>query len=119
MGFFDAGYVAAAGEDDELGSDDGAGHGPGLGGAADEPPRAQPLLGRAGRARLPVTLTALGSGTVAALQPLVEGTVRVSPDGLRLHAAVRNGSGLGTEAVGALDHVSIMVDDVADTAVAR
>ncbi len=30
-----------------------------------------------------------------------------------LHAAVRNGSGLGTEAVRALDHAGIFVDDVA------
>ncbi len=43
----------------------------------------------------------------------MEGTVQVSPDGLRLHAAVRNGSGLGTEAVCAVDHAGILVDDVA------
>ncbi len=66
-----------------------------------------------GGARLSVTLTAPSPLAVAALQHLVEGTVHVSDDGRRLHAAVRNGSGLGTEAVRALDQAGVMVDDVA------
>jgi ABC-2 type transport system ATP-binding protein len=39
--------------------------------------------------------------------------VHVSDDGRRLQAAVRYGSGLGTEAVRALDRAGILVDDVA------
>jgi ABC-2 type transport system ATP-binding protein len=66
-----------------------------------------------GGARLSVTLTAAHSGAVAALQPLVEGAVHVSEDGRHLQAAVRSGSGLGTEAVRALDAAGILVDDVA------
>jgi ABC-2 type transport system ATP-binding protein len=66
-----------------------------------------------GGARLSVTLSAPSPGAVAALQPLVEGTIHVSTDGRRLHAAVRSGSGLGTEAVRVLDRAGILVDDVA------
>ena len=66
-----------------------------------------------GGARLSVTLSTPNAGAVAALQPLVEGTIHVSEDGRRLNAAVRGGSGLGTEAVRALDHAGIVVDDVA------
>jgi ABC-2 type transport system ATP-binding protein len=71
------------------------------------------LKASTGGARLTVTLAAPSPLAVAALQPLVEGTVHVSADGRRLHAAVRNGSGLGTEAVRALDRAGVLVDDVA------
>jgi ABC-2 type transport system ATP-binding protein len=66
-----------------------------------------------GGARLSVTLAAPSPVAVAALQPLVEGVIHVSDDGRRLQAAVRNGSGLGTEAVRVLDRAGVMVDDVA------
>jgi ABC-2 type transport system ATP-binding protein len=66
-----------------------------------------------GGARLVVTLTVPDPGAEAALQPIVEGAVHLSDDGRRLHAAVRNGPGLGTEAVRALDRAGILVDDVA------
>jgi ABC-2 type transport system ATP-binding protein len=71
------------------------------------------LKASTGGARLAVTLTVPDSGAVAALQPLVDGAVHVSEDGRRLHAAVRNTSGLGTQAVRALDRAGILVDDVA------
>jgi daunorubicin resistance ABC transporter ATP-binding subunit len=73
----------------------------------------QELKESTGGARLSVTLAAPSPLAVAALQPLVDGTIHVSADGRRLHAAVRTGSGLGTEAVRALDHAGVMVDDVA------
>jgi ABC-type multidrug transport system ATPase subunit len=71
------------------------------------------LKASTGGARLSVTLAAPSPAAVAALQPLVDGTVHVSADGRRLHGAVRNASGLGTEAVRALDRAGVMVDDVA------
>jgi ABC-2 type transport system ATP-binding protein len=73
----------------------------------------QQLKESIGGARLAVTLTVPDPAAVGALAPLVEGAVHVSDDGRRLHAAVRNGSGLGTEAVRALDRAGILVDDVA------
>jgi ABC-2 type transport system ATP-binding protein len=66
-----------------------------------------------GGARIVVTLTSPHSGAVAALRPVADGAVHVSSDGLRLQAAVRNGRGLATEAVRALDRAGIAVDDVA------
>jgi len=71
------------------------------------------LKKQTGGARLVVTLAAPDEGAIAALEPLVEGAVHVSEGGRRLHAPVRNGSGLGTEAVRALDRAGIAVDDVA------
>jgi ABC-2 type transport system ATP-binding protein len=66
-----------------------------------------------GGARLAITLAVPDPAAVVALRPLVEGVVHVSEDGRRLHAAVRNAPGLGTEAVRALDRAGILVDDVA------
>jgi len=71
------------------------------------------LKASTGGARLSVTLSAPNAAAVAALAPLADGAVHVSDDGRRLHAAVRHGSGLGTEAVRALDRAGILVDDVA------
>jgi ABC-2 type transport system ATP-binding protein len=73
----------------------------------------QQLKEATGGARLSVKLSAADARAVMALQPLVEGIVHVSEDGLRLHAAVRGGAGLGTAAVRALDLAGILVDDVA------
>ncbi len=66
-----------------------------------------------GGARLTVTLSAPDPAAVTALAGLVEGHVHVSDDGRRLQSAVREGSGLGTEVVRALDRAGISVDDVA------
>jgi ABC-2 type transport system ATP-binding protein len=65
-----------------------------------------------GGARLEATLTEPHPGAVAALAPLVEGTVQVSQDGRHLQAAVRSSSGLATSVVRALDAAGILVDDV-------
>jgi ABC-2 type transport system ATP-binding protein len=60
-----------------------------------------------------VTLTNPDPAAVAALQPLVDGSVHVADDGRRLSATVTSTAGLGTEAVRALDRAGILVDDVA------
>jgi ABC-2 type transport system ATP-binding protein len=73
----------------------------------------QQLKESTGGARLVVTLTAPDDQAVVALTPLVDGAVQVSSDGRSLKAAVRSRSGLGTEAVRALDLAGISVDDVA------
>ena len=65
-----------------------------------------------GGARLDVTLTGAHPGAVAALQPLVDGTVLVSDDGRRLHATIEQSSGLATAVVRTLDAAGIDVDDV-------
>jgi ABC-2 type transport system ATP-binding protein len=65
-----------------------------------------------GGARLEATLTEPHPGAVAALAPLVDGTVHVSEDGRHLQASVRSGSGLATQVVRALDSAGISVDDV-------
>jgi ABC-2 type transport system ATP-binding protein len=74
------------------------------------------LKAQTGGARLEVTLTGAGAGTeraaVAALAPLVAGSVHVSHDGRRLRAPVRSGSGLATAVVRALDDAGVTVDDV-------
>jgi ABC-2 type transport system ATP-binding protein len=70
------------------------------------------LKAATGGARLEITLTEPHPGAVAALAPLVDGSVHVSDDGRRLHAAVRTGSGLATSVVRALDSAGILVDDV-------
>lgn len=70
------------------------------------------LKAATGGARLEVTLTDPHEGAIAALRPLVEGTVDVSHDGRRLRAAVRSGSGLATAVVRALDDAGALVDDV-------
>ncbi|WP_018505881.1 daunorubicin resistance protein DrrA family ABC transporter ATP-binding protein [Parafrankia discariae] len=62
--------------------------------------------------RLEVTLSAPHHDALAALEPLVEGRVDVDADGRRLRAGVRNGSGVATEVIRALDGVGALVDDV-------
>jgi ABC-2 type transport system ATP-binding protein len=71
------------------------------------------LKAQTGGARLEVTLTASHPGAIAALQPLVEGTVEVSHDGRQLTAGLRSGSGVATSVIRALDSIGASVDDVA------
>jgi ABC-2 type transport system ATP-binding protein len=70
------------------------------------------LKAATGGARLEVTLSAPHAAALAALAPLVDGRVDVSQDGIQLKAAVRNGSGLATAVVRALDGAGVLVDDV-------
>jgi ABC-2 type transport system ATP-binding protein len=70
------------------------------------------LKAQIGGEQLEVTLSEPSPAAVAALQPLVQGTVHVSDDGRRLKAAVRTGGGLATEVVRALDGAGVLVDDV-------
>jgi ABC-2 type transport system ATP-binding protein len=72
------------------------------------------LKAQTGGARLEVTLsdTDAGDTAVAALGPLVAGSVHVSHDGRRLRAPVRSGAGLATAVVRALDAAGVTVDDV-------
>jgi ABC-2 type transport system ATP-binding protein len=74
------------------------------------------LKAQTGGARLEVTLSDAGAGrggaAVAALSPLVAGSVHVSHDGRRLRAPVRSGAGLATAVVRALDAAGVSVDDV-------
>jgi ABC-2 type transport system ATP-binding protein len=71
------------------------------------------LKSATGAARLDVTLTDPHPDAVAIIGAFVDGAVRVSPDGRRLHAAVRNRSGMATTVVRALDAAGVCVDDVA------
>jgi len=73
---------------------------------------AQELKTRIGGARLEVTLSAPDPAAETALGPFVAGAIRVSHDGRRLRAPVRNGEGLATTIVRALDQAGITVDDV-------
>jgi ABC-2 type transport system ATP-binding protein len=70
------------------------------------------LKSHVGGEQLEVTLTAPSEAAVAALQPLVTGTIHVSDDGRRLKAGVSTGGGLATEVVRALDAAGVRVDDV-------
>jgi daunorubicin resistance ABC transporter ATP-binding subunit len=70
------------------------------------------LKGQVGGARLEVTLTAPNPAAAAALEPFVTGAVHVSHDARRLRASVRNGDGLATTVVRALDQAGITVDDI-------
>ncbi|HEY3977269.1 MAG TPA: ATP-binding cassette domain-containing protein [Streptosporangiaceae bacterium] len=74
------------------------------------------LKAQTGGARLEVTLSDAGAGrggpAVAALGPLVAGSVHVSHDGRRLRAPVRGGAGLATAVIRALDAAGVSVDDV-------
>jgi ABC-2 type transport system ATP-binding protein len=74
------------------------------------------LKAQTGGARLEVTLSAAdthsGGTAVAALGPLVAGSVHVSHDGRRLRAPVRSDAGLATTVVRALDAAGVTVDDV-------
>ena len=73
----------------------------------------QELKTRIGGARLEVTLNAPDPAAVGALVPYVAGAIQVSHDGRRLRAPVRNGDGLATTIVRALDQAGMTVDDVA------
>ena len=72
------------------------------------------LKAQTGGARLEVTLTDTNDDrdAIAALRPLVAGSVHVSHDGRRLRAPVRSGAGLASAVVRALDAASVTVDDV-------
>ncbi len=65
-----------------------------------------------GGARIEITLTAADAGVAAALAPYVDGPPQVSPDGLKVNAAVRNQASLATIVVRALDRAGIEVDDI-------
>ena len=70
-------------------------------------------LKRASRsAHLEVTLAAAHPAAARAMQPLVAGEVRVSPDGQHLSAGVDATTGLATDVVRALDAAGILVDNV-------
>jgi ABC-2 type transport system ATP-binding protein len=70
------------------------------------------LKARVGGARIEVTLTAATASAPAVLEPFATGPVHTSHDGRRLRAPVRNGDGLATAVVRALDDAGITVDDV-------
>jgi ABC-2 type transport system ATP-binding protein len=63
-------------------------------------------------ARLDVTLSAPHPDAVAALAPLVGGTVQVSEDGRHLEAPIDNAPGLATAVVRALDLAGVLVDNI-------
>ncbi len=63
-------------------------------------------------ARLEVTLSAPHDGAVAAMSPLVAGTVHLSEDGRRLSAGVDGSSGMATAVVRALDAAGVLVDNI-------
>jgi ABC-type multidrug transport system ATPase subunit len=70
------------------------------------------LKARMGGARIEVALTAAAATAPAVLESFVTGPVHTSHDGRRLRAPVRNGAGLATAVVRALDDAGITVDDV-------
>jgi daunorubicin resistance ABC transporter ATP-binding subunit len=70
------------------------------------------LKARVGGARIEVALTAAAASAPAVLEPFVTGPVHTSHDGRRLRAPVRNGDGVATAVVRALDDAGITVDDV-------
>ncbi len=63
-------------------------------------------------ARLEVMLSAPHPGAVAAMAPLVAGSVHVSDDGRRLSAGVDAAAGLATSVVRALDAAGVLVDNI-------
>jgi ABC-2 type transport system ATP-binding protein len=65
-----------------------------------------------GGARLTVTLSAPHPDARSALEPFVDGPIRVSENDRRFQAAVRSVSGLATTVVRALDAAGALVDDV-------
>ena len=73
---------------------------------------ASELKAQIGGARVEVTLSSVDSAATAALEPFVAGSVQISHDGRRLRAPVRNGTGLATTLVRALDEAGIAVDDI-------
>jgi daunorubicin resistance ABC transporter ATP-binding subunit len=66
-----------------------------------------------GGVQLEATLTRPDPAAPAALAPLVDGAVQVSPDGRRLRAPVREAAGLVTRVVRALDGAGVELEDVA------
>jgi len=70
------------------------------------------LKAQIGGARLELTLSEAHASASAAIGPFVAGPVRVSHDGRRLRAPVRNAVGLASTVVRALDEAGITVDDV-------
>src|SRR3984885_10928494 len=70
------------------------------------------LKKQTGGARLEVTLSQADPRATDALEPFITGPVHVSQDGRRLQGPVRNGTGLATTVVRALDAAGITVDDV-------
>jgi ABC-2 type transport system ATP-binding protein len=73
---------------------------------------ASELKARLGGEQLEVTLTAPHPVAVAALAPLVSGTVQVSDDGRRLKASVVPRDGMATAVIRALDAAGAAVDDI-------
>jgi ABC-2 type transport system ATP-binding protein len=65
-----------------------------------------------GNARIDVTLPGPDPAAPAALEPLVDGPVQISPDGRHLHAAAVAGDGLATRVIRSLDAAGVAVDDV-------
>jgi ABC-2 type transport system ATP-binding protein len=63
-------------------------------------------------AHLEVMLAAPHDAAVAAISPLVAGTVHVSDDGRRLSAGVDASTGLATAVVRALDDAGVLVDNI-------
>jgi len=70
------------------------------------------LKRQTGGARVDVVLTSPDPVAAQVLEPFVTGLVQVSHDGRRLRAPVRNGEGLATTVVRALDDAGITVEDV-------
>jgi ABC-2 type transport system ATP-binding protein len=70
------------------------------------------LKKQTGGARLEVTLSQANPTAALALEPFISGPVHVSQDGRRIRGPVRNGTGLATTVVRALDAAGIVVDDV-------
>ena len=73
---------------------------------------ASELKTQIGGARLEITLSNIDPAAVPALEPFVAGRIQVSHDGRRLRAPARNGTGLATTVVRALDEAGIAADDV-------
>ena len=70
------------------------------------------LKAATGGGRLTVTLSAPHPNARSALEPFVDGPIRVSQDDRRFQAPVRSVSGLATTIVRALDTAGALVDDV-------
>ncbi|HYB89155.1 MAG TPA: ATP-binding cassette domain-containing protein [Streptosporangiaceae bacterium] len=77
---------------------------------ADGTPRE--LKERSRSAHVEVTLAGPGPEAAGVIAPLVGGRVSVSPDGLRLGAAVDGVPGLATALVRALDQAGLLVDNI-------
>jgi len=73
---------------------------------------ASELKAQIGGAQVEVALSSADPAATAALERFVAGSVQISHDGRRLRAPVRNGTGLATTLVRALDEAGIAVDDI-------